>query len=79
MFFICFNNPRHITTSDVRFISITISSIPSIPTLYHTPIKLSTVCSFGSIPTIPDQDTECYALPVLVSTYSAISWYRFIQ
>ena len=47
--FIRCNNPRHVTASDALSISITTSSIPSIPTLDHTPINFSTVCNIGSI------------------------------
>ena len=65
--FIRCNNPRHVTASNALSVSITKSSIPSIPTLYYTPIKFSVVFNLGSVPTIPDQDTECHVLPIPVS------------
>ena len=50
-----YNNPRHVTTSNVLFISITIACSPSVPTLYYTLIKYSTIFSFCSIHPIQHQ------------------------
>ena len=58
------NNPRHVTASDVLSISITTGSSVSIPTLYQTPIKFSTIFSFRSIHPIQHQETEWRTLPV---------------
>ena len=71
--FIHYNNPCHVTASDALYISITTSSTPSIPTLYHSPIKFSTVCNFGSVPIISHQDTECHVLLISVAPPSAIT------
>ena len=65
--FIRCNNPRHVTASDSLSISITRLSIPSIPTLYHTPIKICIVCNFSFVPIISHQDTECHVLPICVA------------
>ena len=46
-----YNNPRHVTASDALSISITITTYPFIPILYHTPIKFSTI--FSIRPVIP--------------------------
>ena len=77
MFFFRSNNPRHVAASDTLSISITTSLIFSIPTLYHTQIKFSTVCTFDSVPTIPDQNIKCHALTVHISLPSVITWISF--
>ena len=46
--FIRFNNPLHDTTSGALSLSITTLLFPLIPTLYHTPMKISIICNFGS-------------------------------
>ena len=71
------NNQRHVIASNVLSISTTISSIPSIHLLYHTPIKFSTICSFSSVLTIPRQDNACHTLPVTVVPSPLITWISF--
>ena len=43
------NNPRHVTASDALSISFTIATHPSLPILYHTPIKLCTIFSISPV------------------------------
>ena len=71
------NNQRHVITSNVLSISTTITSIPSIHLLYHTPIKFSTICSFSSVPAIPRQDNACHTLLVTVIPSPPITWISF--
>ena len=59
------------------FISITNSSIPSIPALYHTLIKISTVFNFGSIFIIFNPDPACHVLPFPIESPSEITLILF--
>ena len=58
--FIRYNTPRHVTVSNKIFISVTTLRIPYISTIFHIPIKLSTVFNFGSIPIISNLDSDCH-------------------
>ena len=71
--YFCSNYICHVIVSDTLSISVATSSISSIPALYYTPTKFSTVRTSDSVPTIPDQDTECHALTVPVSPPSTIT------
>ena len=75
--YFCSNDICHVIASDTLSISVATSSISSIPTLYYTPTKFATVCTSESVPTIPDQDTECQALNVPVSPPSTITYISF--
>ena len=70
-------NPRHVTASDDLSILITTVFGPFIPTLYHTLIKFSTICSFRSVHPIQHQNTEWYTLPVPVAHPPPINWISF--
>ena len=67
------HNPLHITLSDTLSISITTSSISSIPTLYCTPINFSTVFNFDFVTNIFNPDPECHVLPFPVASLLEIS------
>ena len=58
------NNPRHVTASNTLSISITIALNPSIPTLYHIPIKFSTIFSIRPVLPIEHQATDWHIIPV---------------
>ena len=58
------NNPRHVTPSDTLSISITIATHPSIPTLYYTSIKFSTIFSIRPVLPIEPRSTDCNPLPI---------------
>ena len=60
-----------------HFIFITNSSIPSIPALYHTLIKISTVFNFGSIFIIFNPDPVCHVLPFPIAPPSEITLILF--
>ena len=73
------NNQRHVTASNVLSISITIATNPSIPTLYHTPIKFSTIFSIRPVFPIKHQATDWLTLPVPVPVTPSppITWISF--
>ena len=75
--FIRCNNSRHVTISDVLSISITASSISSIPTLYHTTLRFSTVFNYGSVLNMSHLDPECHVLPLPITPPSTITWISF--
>ena len=75
--FICCNTPRRVTASYSLSIFITISSILSISTLYHTLIILSIVFNFSSIPLISYPDPDYCVLLFSVSLPSEITWLSF--
>ena len=65
--FIRCTNPRHVTAANALSFSITTSSITSISTLYHSPIKFSPVFPISLIPSIilPDPNPRIPSFPVI--------------
>ena len=71
------NNPRYVNASDALSISITIATNPSIPTLYHTLIKFSTIFSICPVLRIEHQSTDCHPLPIPGAPSPSIIWISF--
>ena len=71
------NNPRHVIASDALSISITITTHPSIPILYHTPIKFSAMFSIRPVLLIEHHFTDCDPLPIPGAPFPSITWISF--
>ena len=70
-------NPRHVTFSKTLSISITIASITSIFTLYHSPIKLFPVFLISLIPSILLLDPKYRVSSFPAIPLSKITWISF--
>ena len=73
------NNLRHVTASDALSVSITIATHPSISTIYHTPIKFSTIFSICPVLAIEHQSTDCHPLPIPGALLLQSLGYRLIR
>ena len=71
--FIRCNNSRYVTTSDVLSVSITTSSVTSIPIIYHIPIKNYPIFNLSSVPLVSTLDPDFYLLPFHVVPHSDIT------
>ena len=71
------NNPRYVTASDALSISFTVATHPSLPTLYHTPIKFCNIFSISPVLPIENHPNDCHLLPITGAPSPSTTWISF--